>query len=239
MVRQVESKLNLVDLLHIAYRWMFLLIAFTLLCGIIGYTYSYYLIQPVYVSRGNMYVSSVRAEYMQEELDNLPTSVINASALLAADCVEIIEYDSVLNSVAAACESNVTPKEIAKMLKATLVAVDSPLLEITVTATDPYVAYDVATAVLEVASVRLLEVAGVPGTITVVEEAQNPVYSKANPLVHCFIGCLVGAVLGMLLVLFLELMDNRIKQTDNIMEKYNIPVIGVVPNIRSTKAPKE
>ena len=89
------------------------------------------------------------------------------------------------------------------------------------------------------ASVRLLEVAGVPGSITVVEEAQNPVYSKTNPLVHCIIACLVGFVLGLLFVLFLELMDNRIKQTDDIVERYNIPVIGVVPNIRGTKAPKE
>lgn len=235
----MENKLNLVDLLHIAYRWMYLLIAITLVCGVIGYSCSYFLVKPVYISTGNMYVSSVRAEYMEEELENLPTSVINASALLAADCVEIIEYDSVLNSVAAACDSDVTPKEIAKMLKASVVAVDSPLITITVTAVDPRVAYDVANAVLEVASVRLLEVAGVPGSITVVEEAQNPVYSKTNPLVHCVIGCIVGFILGLLLVLFLELMDNRIKQTDNILEKYNIPVIGVVPSIRSTKAPKE
>lgn len=235
----MESKLNLVDLLHIAYRWMFLLIAITLVCGIIGYSYSYFLVKPVYISTGNMYVSSVKAEYMEEELENLPTSVINASALLAADCVEIIEYDSVLNAVAAACDSDVTPKQIAAMLKASVVAVDSPLMTITVTAADPYVAYDVATAVLNVASVRLLEVAGVPGSITVVEEAQNPIYSKTNPLVHCIIGCLVGFVFGLLLVLFLELMDNRIKQTDDIVERYNIPVIGVVPNIRGTKAPKE
>lgn len=235
----MEGKLNLVDLLHIAYRWMFLLIAITLVCGIIGYSYSYFLVKPVYISTGNLYVSSVRSEYMQEELDNLPTSVINASALLAADCVEIIEYDSVLSSVVAACDSKVTPKEVAGMLKATPVSVDSPLLEITVTAADPYVAYDVATAVLEVAPARLLEVAGVPGSIMVVEEAKNPVYSKTSPIVHCIIGCLVGFVLGLLLVLFLELMDNRIKQTDDILEKYNIPVIGVVPNIRSPKAPKE
>ncbi len=214
------------------------MIIIAILGGAIGYSYSYFLIEPVYISTGNMYVSSIAAEY-EEELDNMPISVINASARLAADYVEIIEYDSVLKDVAVACDSDVTEKQIASMLKATMESVDSPLIKISVTAKDPYVAYDVACAVLEVASVRLPLVAELPGSVIVVEEAQNPVYSRTNPLVHGIIGCLGGLVLGILLVLFIELMDNRIKQTDDIVAKYNLPVIGVVPNIRDSKEPKE
>ena len=214
------------------------MIIIAILGGAIGYSYSYFLIEPVYISTGNMYVSSIAAEY-EEELDNMPISVINASARLAADYVEIIEYDSVLKDVAVACDSDVTEKQIASMLKATMESVDSPLIKISVTAKDPYVAYDVACAVLEVASVRLPLVAELPGSVIVVEEAQNPVYSRTNPLVHGIIGCFGGLVLGILLVLFIELMDNRIKQTDDIVAKYNLPVIGVVPNIRDSKEPKE
>lgn len=239
VVCHVNGKLNLIDLIHIAYRWMWLLIVVTLLGGTVGYAYSYFVVKPTYVSTGNMYVSSVAAEYMEEELDNLPLSVINASARLAADYVEIIEYDSILKDVAAACDSDVTEKQVADMMKATVVAVDSPLIQITVRALDPYVAYDVAGAVLKVASERLPIVAEVPGTVTVVEAAKNPVYSKTNPLVHGIAGCFVGLVLGILLVLFIELMDNRIKQTDDIVAKYNLPVIGVVPSIRGSKESKE
>lgn len=231
----MENKLNLVDLLHIAYRWLFLLVAVTMLCGAAGYAYSYFFVEPVYVSTGDMYVSSASSAYMEEELDNLPYSVMNASALLAEDFVEIIKYDRILNEVAAACDSDVTAKQISAMLKASVVAVDRPLIQISVTANDPYVAYDVASAVLEVASVQLPIVAEVPGTVTIVEEAKNPQYTKTNPLVHGIIGCIVGLVLGVLLVLFIELMDNRIKQTDDISAMYNLPVIGVVPNIRDSK----
>ncbi len=235
----MDGKLNLVDLIHIAYRWMWLLIVVSILGGVAGYTYSYFLVEPTYVSSGYMYVSSVTEAYMEEELDNLPLSVINASARLAADYVEIIEYDSILKDVVAACDSEVTEKQVASMLKASVAAVDSPLVAITVTAQEPYVAYDVASAVLQVASERLPIVAEVPGTVTVVEAARNPVYSKTNPLLHGVIGYIIGLVLGVLLVLFIELMDNRIKQTDDIVAKYNLPVIGVVPNIRGSKASKE
>lgn len=234
----MNGKLNLIDLMHIAYRWMWLLLVITLLGGVLGYTYSYFMIKPTYTSQGNLYVSSVEADYM-DELENVALSVLNASARLAADYVDIIEYDSVLKHVAAACDSDVTTEQIAAMLKASVLDVDSPLISISVTADDPYVAYDVATAVMKVVPARLPQVAKTKGSVIVVEEAKNAVYSKASPIVHGLIGAFSGLVLAMLLVLFIELMDNRIKQTDDIVAKYNLPVIGVVPNIRASKEIKE
>ena len=235
----MSDKLNLVDLLHIAYRWMVLLIATTVLGGCFGFVYSYYFIKPTYTSSGNMYVSSVEAEYKKSELDNMPLSVLNASAQLAVDYIEIIEYKSVLEDVVAACDTDVTAAQVAQMLKATQVEVGSPLLQISVTADDPYVAYDVATAVLKITPVKLPRVAEVPGSIIVVEEASEAVYYKPNPLLHGFVGAILGFVLSALLILFIELMDNRLKQTDNISAKYNMPVIGVVPTIRGVRSSKE
>ncbi len=235
----MNSKLNIVDLLHIAYRWVYLLIAITILGGGIGYAYSYYLVEPTYTSTGNMYVTSVSVEELEENLNNLPIGVINASVRLATDYVEIIEYDSVLGEVAKACNSDVTPREIASMLKASMVSVDSPLIKIDVTAPDPYTAHDVAAAVLKVASKRLPIVADVPGAIKVVEEASQAVYAKTNPIMHAIVGLFAGFILGVLLVLFIELMDNRLKQTDDISAKYNLPVIGVVPTIHGSHSSEE
>ncbi len=234
----MNGKLNLVDLMHIAYRWLWLLLVITLIGGILGYTYSYFIVEPSYTSKGNLYVSSVETDYM-EELDNISISVLNASARLAADYVQIIEYESILRDVAAACDSDVTAKQIASMLKASVLDVDSPLISISVTANDPYVAYEVTDAVMQVASVRLPQVAKTKGSVIIVEEAKNAVYSKTNPIVHGIVGIFVGLVLAMLMVLFIELMDNRIKQTDDIVERYNLPVIGVVPNIYGSKEFKE
>ena len=234
--KQNENKLNLTDLMHVAYRWCVLLIAFTVLFGIVTYAYSRFFIKPTYVSQGNLYV---KAMVMQEDEDNITYSQMNANARLASDYVEIIRYESVLNDVAIECKEkynmDITPGKIASMLKASATTADSALILVSISAEDPITARRVADAVLSVASKRLPEVAQLPGSVSVVEQAKPGVYRKTNPLLHAIIGMIAGFVIGMLLVLFIELMDNRIKQTDDIAQKYNLPVIGVVPNIRESR----
>lgn len=236
----MENKLNMTDLIHLAYRWCVLLIAFTLFCGIGAYAYSRFVVQPTYVSKGNLLV---KAMIMQEVEDSMSYAQMNANARLATDYVEIIEYDSVLKDVAKECKQKyglqLTTKKLGSMVKASVITEDSSLIMVSVTADDPKTAQNVEDVVLNVASKRLPEIAEMPGSVAVVEQARAAEYKKTPPLVHALLGCIAGLILGMLLVLFIELMDNRIKQTDDIGQKYNLPVIGIVPNIRETRSSGE
>ena len=48
-------------------------------------------------------------------------------------------------------------------------------------------------------------------------------------------GGLIGAILSFLVVLIVDLADIRIKDEDDIIENYTVPLLGSVPNFDSAK----
>jgi uncharacterized protein involved in exopolysaccharide biosynthesis len=68
--------------------------------------------------------------------------------------------------------------------------------------------------------------------LSVIDYADVPVdTSYPNVEQNTFIGFFLGIVFGIAVVFFRELFDTRIKDEEDLKNKYGVPVLGMIPNL--------
>ena len=68
--------------------------------------------------------------------------------------------------------------------------------------------------------------------VSIVDNASLPTTtSSPNIKQNTFIGIFVGIIIGIAIIFIRELLDTRIKDEDELKTKYNIPVLGIIPNL--------
>ena len=68
----------------------------------------------------------------------------------------------------------------------------------------------------------------------IVDNASLPTTtSSPNVKQNTFIGLFLGVVLGVAVVFIKELIDTRVKDYDDLKSRYNIAVLGIIPNLDS------
>ena len=118
---------------------------------------------------------------------------------------------------------------------------DSHILKISVTNPDPKLAADISNAVAEVTRAQIADVMGTdePNTL---EEAIVPVSpSSPNTMKNTMMGALLGAVLAAGLIIALYLMDDTIKDEDDVKKYLHMNTLAALPleKKRSGKRPKK
>ena len=108
---------------------------------------------------------------------------------------------------------------------------DTAIFKITVTTTDPDLSYKIARQ-LETTVPKIMKEknqglvrASVEDRAVKATTAGNPGYAKK--MLFC---ALIGIALSAAYVILRTLLDIRIKSSDELTEKYNIPVLGSIPN---------
>ena len=106
---------------------------------------------------------------------------------------------------------------------------DSHILKISVTNPDPKLAADISNAVAEVTRAQIADVMGTdePNTL---EEAIVPVSpSSPNTMKNTMLGALLGAVLAAGLIIVLYLMDDTIKDEDDVKKYLQVNTLAALP----------
>lgn len=106
---------------------------------------------------------------------------------------------------------------------------DSHILKISVTNPDPKLAADISNAVAEVTRAQIADVMGTdePNTL---EEAIVPVSpSSPNTMKNTMLGALLGAVLAAGLIIVLYLMDDTIKDEDDVKKYLQMNTLAALP----------
>lgn len=106
---------------------------------------------------------------------------------------------------------------------------DSHILKISVTNQDPKLAADISNAVAEVTRAQIADVMGTdePNTL---EEAIVPVSpSSPNTMKNTMLGALLGAVLAAGLIIVLYLMDDTIKDEDDVKKYLQMNTLAALP----------
>ena len=100
-------------------------------------------------------------------------------------------------------------------------------------------AYALARALGEIVPDYISGVTGYEQTVRVADTANEPrVPSNSRNLVrNTFVGGVIGAVAIYLIFFFIELFDVRVKNEEDILNNYNVPLIGTIPDYsEETKA---
>ena len=243
---QEELSLKQIFELLIAKIWLIILMA--VLGFLIAFGISKFVLPVMYRSSVSMYVKSSTDK---KDSNNVNLSEINASKSLVETYIVVLKNPTVLKEVgneliniASEEDGDVTE---AKLRKCFTVSSDGTIdtssilscvsmassngtevLDIKATTKDPYVSAALCNAFSKVAPDFLVRVvgAGAVETIGAAEANLSPVSPRTK--MNCLIGAFGGLFLAVVIIILADLLDNSVKNPDDIINKCDLSVIGEI-----------
>lgn len=205
-----------------------------ILCAIIGlgcaYVYTKQTVAPIYVT--TMKVSALTNVTDDETASVSVGSYINMLTLAqrrVQTYIELFKTTQFYEQVAVASGTGYTAGAVGSMLQFEQVE-NMGIFSVTITGTDPLAIKAIGDAIgQEMCS--YIEIYQSHAQLAVLEPAKVPSY-PTNEIVkrNSVMGFLVGAVLAAGLIALVAYFDTHIKDEDSLSQRYDIPVLGSIPD---------
>lgn len=235
MEEQMEYQIDLKQVLALLLRRAPIIAALMLFFGIAAFVYSSFFATPIYQATATFHVNNQQG--LSDSVKVQGTDITTAR-MLVSSYVNMIHTDLVMDEVANASGLGYTANQIKKMVSAADMDEEAPMFMIAVNNPSPEYAQTIANTIADVAPGLIQGV--VKGSEAVVIDRAKLPELPVSPNVrrYTLIGLALGLALGVGLVLLIETMDTRIKTTDHLTQKFEMPVLGVIPDIVAA-APKK
>ena len=207
--------------------WMILLVA--VLCALVVFLGSFYLIAPKYESAAMFYVNNSNFSLGDASL-SISTGDITAAKSLVESYIVILDTRTTLNEVIDYAGVDRTHVQVRDMISAEAVNA-TEVFEVVVTSEDPYEAEKIASAIAYILPKRISNIiegtsAKVVDTAVVAARPSSPNYT-ANTVLGFVLG-----VLGCVMVVALrEMADITIRTEEDITRTVSHPVLTAIPNM--------
>ncbi len=225
------QELELHDIFRIIIKKFWLILLIAAITFALGFSYTYYLVTPQYEAVTTLYVGR-----------NISGSVDAESALyqelligekLVNDYRELVKSRQVADLVI----SKLNTQELASEDFIDIVEVSSKtntrVIEISATYENAAIAMDIANKTAEVFGDRAIAIMNVEN-IQVIDTAVMPKGPVVpNKMMNLTISLLLGIVIGVSLVFLIEVLDNKIRTTEDVEKILGLPVLGTVLSLES------
>ncbi len=257
-----KKEISLMDLLKLAVRWIYLLLAGMIICGVALFIYSKNFVVPKFEA-STKYCIQTRGQSVEGDVLDGQRRVAYAQLVLGTyiDILdtrdfaeEIVFY---LNGNVRTTDSEQKKNEINELLQyipdgktykanavKEMITYESEeekiSFDISVKSDSYNEAFAIACCIEVVASDYIEEKYPGLGVVTVIDKAvlsDKPINNRV--LVMTVAGVLVGLILSMTLAYVIEITDTRIKDDKSLAEKTGLVVIGVIPDMNSDSVGKK
>ena len=221
-----EQALKINDLFNLFLkRWWVVLIAGVVM-GMISYLYSVYLVDPMYTSKGTLYV----VNNSENQLKTYTTYDYTLSVQLVNTYSEILKSDTFCQTISKRLNSKVSASQVKAMLKMSGVG-ETEILQVSAVSKNPELAREVVQEVLNNAPQEIMRVVKA-GSVEIIDNAALPTTpTSPNVRNNTLLGFLIGIVLSAVGIYVLEMFDTTIKDEEELAVKYQLPVLGVIPDL--------
>ncbi len=220
-----EIEIDIVQiLLYFKDKWRSILLA-TVLGAVVGFFIAQFIVAPKYSSYTELYVTNRAVS----SGDSLTTSDISASQSLADTYITMLQTGSVRQDVASLLDGEVTSGQLSSMVSFEAVD-DTQVVKITVTTESPELSLKVCEAYDSVATDVLKGIVsgGTLSVLTAPEYNDTPV--SPNKRNYTLAGALLALVVILAVYFVMSMLNGRVSDEDRLSKKYNLPVLGNVPN---------
>ncbi|NLE13473.1 MAG: hypothetical protein GX628_07330 [Clostridiales bacterium] len=231
MVKIVKRNIKILTAVKLILRfWWFLLIA-----GVITFVGTYYLTEHsktlMYTSYGTMFIRNREVETISSTGYSYDP---NASRTLLTTYMKVLKSKRVLNDISESLDNKYPASYISSVLGLGS-AGSTEIMELVVRTSDPNRSAEILNAVMDVAPGALTEIVkvGVAEVIDYAEPASYPDNPKSfNTSIR---NALIAMIAVGVFIIFVYLVDGRVKGTEDIKENYSVPVLGEIPtfNLKS------
>ncbi len=213
--------------ISILWKWAWLLLLAPLLSGSLSLMVSQQM-QPVYRATTTLLVSPAGSS------SSLNYSSLQTTERLARTYAELLTKHPLLEEVIIDLQLNLTPNQLADEKITVNQPIDTQLIELHVTDSDPQVATIIANSVaytfLEQHDRRRTDRAVY---VEIVEPAEMPAY-KLRPRVYfnTIVAAFAGLVLTTGLVFLLDHLDDTLRHPENIEQTLHLSALATIPSVR-------
>lgn len=225
-----EIEIDLVQLFGELLRHAWIIILCAVFAGLLCFVTAKFIIPPKYESSTGIYIMSNQGTTISYSDTQLATQ-------LTKDYEALITCRTVLEAVISTCGLNEKYEDLKDRITVANKQ-DTRILYITVKDTSPAMAQTVANSVREIASAHIQNVTDVEA-VKVVDEANLP-EKKCEPscTIWTAVGILIGAFLSIAIIFIRFLMDDTIKNADDVEKYLSLSTLAMIPLIDGAKENK-
>ena len=227
-----KSQLTIMDLVHILISHLLIILLAAAAVGAATWAYTTYRIPKVYRTTVTFYAVSQTVE-----VNDVSSSVIATNRQLAGTYSYVLRSNKVMKRAAEKLEEMgvMGPGDVAYNYAAlkgmtTVATTNTELFTATFSSSDRENLQVIANTVAEAGAEMIQEVVG--GEAKILDAAEAP-GAPVSPNVrsNTITGALVGLLLATAIIVIRALVDTTIWSEEDLSKQYNIPVLGVVPQL--------
>ena len=212
------------------------IVVVTLIFGVLAFAVSKYFITPQYSSEITMIIDNRKnTTYLNNAMETKTlSSDITAAQLLVPTYVEMIKSRNVLQEVSDSVERKTGKRYSVGALRAMVSArsvSDTEILKVYVKTDNAVMAREIAETIAEIAPNKIQEFVERSDVKIIDHALANNYPVSPNVIKNTLMGFFIGFLLSVVFVLLREFFDVRVKSADDLVVKFNIPVIGTIPEI--------
>lgn len=227
------EELDIIELLYALKKRIKYIVIAVVICALVGFIYSKFLVTPMYKSSTTFVLSKSTENNVQVEntsSEAITQSDITLNSKLVSTYSEIIKSKTIAKEVINTLGLDMTVEQFKSNVTVTSKD-DTELIEITVSNENGKIAADIANSLAEVFREKVYEVYKIDNLsiIDVAEEATEPY--NIGTVKNIVLFALVGMVLSCGIIFLIVYFDDTIKDEKDIEALLNIPVIASIPKL--------
>jgi succinoglycan biosynthesis transport protein ExoP len=218
-------EITLPQLMKVLRKNLFIILFCTIVVGAAAFGISKYVLQKTYVSSVKFYVDTA-SSYNSSISENI--NGLNYAQKLVNTYIEMLDTNSFLEKVEKESGVDLPLEEFKKTVKFSTLN-DTEVFEASVSAHTPDEARNTAN-VIENLTPSIISQFKTGATLKIVDPASYPDKpATPNVTLYTVTGLLLGFILAGAVFVLRDSLDVRIKNEDDITEKYNLPILACVP----------
>lgn len=219
---EIEIEIDLAQMIRIIMGKAIIIILVGIMAGVSTLLITKFCISPVYQSSTKLYVINRANDGATTLMD------LQSSSQLTKDYKILVTSRPVLEQVIKQLKLEVSYKELSEQITVNT-PTDTRVLEIIVDSTDPYRAKEIADLVADISATSICDVMQIE-KVNIIEEGNLPTEAiSPNPIKNAIIGLLVGMVSTCGFVIVKSLLDDTIKNSDDVEKYLGISTLAMIP----------
>lgn len=221
MEQDAAMEIDLVEVFYVLlHNWKALLLAFIMGAAIMAGYYGLF-VKSTYMATTELYITNTDSVISFQDLQ--------IGSALTEDYRSIIVSRTVLNKVISDLQLDTDYEALKK-----LVSVSNPsgthIISTSVTTTDPETSRNIANDLLSVSIEQIYQIVGT-GKPTIIDYSEVEAVKNVTPSLkrYMLIGGLIGFILVAAFVVVRMMLDNSIKNDDDVEKYLRLPVLSAVP----------
>lgn len=222
-----EREIDIFGLIQAVLKRWWLVLIVTIVAGTVSFGYTKFGITPLYSAKGTLYITIDNTAALQGGTSLDYNSILAAQELTNTYSL-ILSSNTFYKIVAAESGLDYTYKEISRMVSMGTEN-ESEIMSITARCPNREHAAIIVETILNNAQAEISRVV-VGGSVRIIDHPELPSgHSYPNITKNIFLALVLGFIIGCALAIFIEWLDDTVKDADDITSKFNIPVLAEIP----------